>query len=209
MTSLSVKRSCSVLLCTLLVCQAAYASPWAEKQGYGEKTAGKFLFGLKNSLLGWTEIFTEPWDSKYDLKKSEWEGFCDGIAQSIFYTANGLIHLATFPVPVDFPDMGAGTLPGLGKKGTPKPWEVHGKSKYRVVPAEEVTETKPAVSSRALPVQPPPAQTPAAYASSYQTVPPAPASVNRIVAVSQTIVPPQQAAAEPLQESTDISSRIK
>jgi len=126
MKLLSMKKTFAIPLAAFLICQTAYASPWAEKKSYGEKTAGKFLFGLKNATLGWTEIFTEPQEHKYQLQRAEWEGLCNGISKSVFYTANGLIHLATFPIPVDFPDMGEGTLPSLGKKGPPKPQETNG-----------------------------------------------------------------------------------
>lgn len=134
-----VKKILAVLLCALLSSPAVYASPWAEKQTYGGKTAGKFLFGLKNSLLGWTAIFTQPADHKYDLKKTAWEGMCNGIAETLLFTGTGLLHLATFPIPADIPDIGNGVLPDLGKKkGPPKPWEVNGRSKYQIVPASEV-----------------------------------------------------------------------
>jgi hypothetical protein len=85
------------------------ASPWAEKDNYFSQTAGKFRFGLKNSTLGWTALFTEPYKPKYFTRQEKpWVGFWVGFARSCFYTVNGIIHLATFPIPVDFPDMGKG-----------------------------------------------------------------------------------------------------
>ncbi len=50
-------------------------------------------------------MFKESKDTKYN---TEWEGFCTGIARSVFYTGSGLIQLVTFPIPVDFPDVGTG-----------------------------------------------------------------------------------------------------
>ena len=131
------------LLLMIALAPSAVATPWAEKEGYGEKTKGKLAFGLRNTFLGWTEMFSEPKRYKFDLNKSEWEGFCMGISKFVFYTADGLIQLATFPIPVDFPDFGEGAVPDLGKKkeGPPKPWEVHGKSRYSVIPASEVPAT--------------------------------------------------------------------
>ena len=88
----------------------AFASPWAEKEGYFPKTAGKLEFGLKNSLFGWGAVFTEPYKPIYQQPggKKPWEGFWVGIARAIVYTGNGLIHLATFPIPVDVPNIGHG-----------------------------------------------------------------------------------------------------
>ncbi len=81
------------------------ASPWAAQPTYAGKTGGKLGFGLKNSLLGWTMMFVEAKQPEY---KKDWEGFCVGISRSVFYTAAGLVQLVTFPVPVDFPDVGKG-----------------------------------------------------------------------------------------------------
>ncbi len=90
------------------------ASPWSQNPTYKSKAKGKLGYGLKNSLLGWTAIFIEPYQPKYG---KPWEGFCVGIAQSVFYTASGLIQLVTFPIPVDFPDVGRGIhIPEAEKK---------------------------------------------------------------------------------------------
>jgi len=95
-----------MLLSLILMTQAAYASPWAEtNQGYGGKTMGKLGYGLRNSVFGWMQMFKEAKDPKYN---TEWEGFCTGIGRSVIYTASGLVQLATFPIPVDFPDVGPG-----------------------------------------------------------------------------------------------------
>jgi hypothetical protein len=150
------------LLLMIALAPSAVATPWAEKEGYGEKTKGKLAFGLRNTFLGWTEMFSEPKRYKFDLKKSEWEGFCMGISKFVFYTADGLIQLATFPIPVDFPDFGEGAVPNLGKKkeGPPKPWEVHGKSRYSVIPASEVPATIRVTKAKSPAPVPPPIQTP-------------------------------------------------
>ena len=85
--------------------QAQAASPWTQSPTYAGKTGGKLVYGLKNSTLGWTMMFIEAKQPKY---KKDWEGFCVGISRSVFYTASGLVQLVTFPVPVDFPDVGKG-----------------------------------------------------------------------------------------------------
>ena len=95
----------------LLIQQTGSASPWAEGKNYSEKTGGKALFGVKNTLLGWTAIFTETIKYEYYLeKKKGWEGLCVGAAKAVLYTATGAIHFVTFPIPVDFPNMGEGVL---------------------------------------------------------------------------------------------------
>ncbi len=100
-----------LLIAFTLIALPGWASPWAEGETYGEKTCGKFVFGAKNLLLGWTALFTEPVKYGYYLEKKEsWEGFCHGISKTVLYTATGAIHLVTFPIPVDFPDMGEGVL---------------------------------------------------------------------------------------------------
>lgn len=81
------------------------ASPWMEKQGYGAKTWGKFCFGIKNSLLGWMTPWAEAKNPKYP---TQWAGYSAGVGEGVIYTAGGLVQLATFFVPVDFPDMGWG-----------------------------------------------------------------------------------------------------
>jgi hypothetical protein len=95
----------AVFISLCLCPRAAQASPWAQNTGYFGKTGGKFLYGLKNVVFGWMMMFGESQKPEYS---KEWEGFCVGISKSIVYTANGLVQLATFPVPVDFPDVGRG-----------------------------------------------------------------------------------------------------
>lgn len=107
-----MKKSLIFLFSVLLLTgQNGWSSPWSEGKNYGEKTGDKAIFGVKNTLLGWTAIFTETVKYEHYLeKKKGWEGLCIGIAKSIIYTANGAVHLVTFPIPVDFPDMGEGVL---------------------------------------------------------------------------------------------------
>lgn len=105
------KISSFLFLSLFFLTQVCGASPWAEGETYGEKAGGKAVFGLKNTLLGWTAIFTETVKYDYYLEKKEgWEGFCYGISKSVLYTATGAIQLVTFPIPVDFPNLGEGVL---------------------------------------------------------------------------------------------------
>ncbi len=101
----------ALFLALITLSSPAQSSPWAEKETYGEKAGGKAIFGAKNLLLGWTTLFTEPVKYRYYLeKKKSWQGLCVGISKTVLYTATGAIQLVTFPIPVDFPNMGEGVL---------------------------------------------------------------------------------------------------
>ncbi len=93
------------LLLILCLASPLHASEWAKKEGYWAKTGGKFVFGLKYILFS----FSEPWlESNEPEYKREWEGFCAGLGKFVVYEAAGIIHLVTFPIPVDVPDVGIG-----------------------------------------------------------------------------------------------------
>ena len=133
------------------------ASPWAQNPTYGSKVKGKFNYGLKNTLLGWTAMFIEPYQPKYGKR---WEGFCVGAAQSVFYTASGLIQLVTFPIPADFPDIGPGIhIPEAEKKYSYKT------KPAAVQPAAPTEAAAPASATERVPA-PAPAVEPAAAAPS-------------------------------------------
>ena len=83
----------------------AHASEWAKKEGYWAKTGAKFLFGLKYTLFS----FSTPWfESNEPEYKREFEGFATGLGKMFAYEAAGMIHLVTFPIPIDVPDVGIG-----------------------------------------------------------------------------------------------------
>ena len=120
----------SLVVATVLFLSAvmpAYAaSPWMAKQDYKGKTWGKFCFGIKNSLLGWMTPWAEAKNPKY---QTQWIGYSAGFGEGVIYTAGGLIHLATFFIPVDFPDMGYGLpIPDPERiKNPPKPYAPYSK----------------------------------------------------------------------------------
>lgn len=92
--------------CLFLICTPAHAeSPWVKNEGYWGKTGGKLWFGFKNSAFSWMSWWTEARDARY---QKEWEGFSAGIGKSVVDTAGGLVQLATFMIPLDFPDIGQG-----------------------------------------------------------------------------------------------------
>ena len=108
--NITVKRflglfSGAVLFISLAVTPVHAASPWVKETTYGGKTRGKFVFGLKNTLFGWMAPWAEARAPQY---KSEWEGFSAGIGEAVVDTAAGVVQLATFMIPADFPDIGYG-----------------------------------------------------------------------------------------------------
>jgi hypothetical protein len=101
------KTTISLLLLAMLAMPAAgfAASPWAEETEYGDKISEKLQFGLKNTLLGWTDIFFEPIraSKKCDSCDSIWTGLGKGLTDAIVNEVGGAFHLLTFPLPVDVP----------------------------------------------------------------------------------------------------------
>ena len=102
-----MKKITVFLLVFALLASPAFAafeaSPWTSESGYGQKATGKLVFGLKNLLLGWTEIFTEPYESK------SIQGVGKGLFNGIVDTVGGALHTVTFFVPqvdVKLPDGG-------------------------------------------------------------------------------------------------------
>lgn len=88
----------------MLVSSPVFAkSCWRYESGYGAQAGGKFLFGLKNALTGWTEILSGPYYKIHDAP-----GFTEGVGEGLFHFANytifGVLDVATFPIPaLDFP----------------------------------------------------------------------------------------------------------
>ncbi len=100
-----MKKMIGLLMVLVLLSAPAVgfaASPWTEKTTYSEKTMGKLEFGLKNALLGWIDIFYEPY--QYDKAgKNAWSGLGKGIVDAVINEVGGVIHVATFLIPVDVP----------------------------------------------------------------------------------------------------------
>ena len=95
-----------MVIFALMTAPAFAASSWANGS-YSDQAVGKFKFGLTNTLLGWTEIFTEPYASK------SIEGVGKGLWNGIGDTVGGALHLVTFPFPmidVPLPDGGTDVL---------------------------------------------------------------------------------------------------
>jgi len=101
-----------VILSMLLAPVAFAASPWTDKATYGEKTVGKLGFGLTNTVLGWTKLFSTPNDYSSE-GKNVWSGVGQGLMDTVVTTVLGAVQLVTFPIPADIPipsavDLGGG-----------------------------------------------------------------------------------------------------
>ena len=88
---------------TLSLTKGYTASPWTSEVGYSNQALGKLKFGVKNLLLGWTEIFTEPKDASQKGENVA-VGIGMGLKNAIEDELGGVVHLVTFLLPqVDAP----------------------------------------------------------------------------------------------------------
>jgi hypothetical protein len=96
-----MSRVLALVTAALLVPALGWAaSPWTEKTTYADKVIGKFEFGVKNLLGGWTELVSEPMDHYKEEKtmKHFLMGVKTGICHSVLFSVGGALHLATFPI---------------------------------------------------------------------------------------------------------------
>ena len=90
-----------VLVLSMILAPVVFAaSPWVDGKNYGEKVGGKLGFGLTNTVLGWTKLFTTPNDYSAE-KKNVWQGVGQGLVDTVVTTVLGAVHLVTFPIPAD------------------------------------------------------------------------------------------------------------
>ncbi|MDD5226609.1 MAG: exosortase system-associated protein, TIGR04073 family [Candidatus Omnitrophica bacterium] len=89
-----------VVLSMLLAPVAFAASSWTSGATYGEKVSGKLGYGLTNTVLGWTKLFTTPNDYS-TAKKNVWQGVGQGLVDTVVTTVLGAVQLVTFPIPAD------------------------------------------------------------------------------------------------------------
>ena len=88
---------------TLSLTKDYTASPWTKEVGYKDQAIGKLGFGVKNLLLGWTDLFHEPYEAHQD-GKNVLVGIGRGIKDTIENELGGAVHTITFFLPqVDAP----------------------------------------------------------------------------------------------------------
>ena len=99
------KITCLLVVLTMLVLPGAAfaASPWADGTTYGDKSMGKLKFGLKNLLLGWTDLFQEP-HKAHKEGRNVFGGIGKGLIDTIGNEVGGALHTVTFFIPqIDVP----------------------------------------------------------------------------------------------------------
>ena len=82
--------------CTLSLTKEYTPSPWTHEMGYKEQATHKFVYGGKNALLGWLELYNEPRDA-IRAKQNFFIGMGHGIRNMLGDTIGGVLHVATFP----------------------------------------------------------------------------------------------------------------
>ena len=73
------------------------ASPWTNEAGYTNRVVGKLGFGIKNLLLGWTDLITEPRDAMAE-GGNFFTGLGYGLKDALENELGGVVHLVTFPI---------------------------------------------------------------------------------------------------------------
>jgi hypothetical protein len=83
---------------TLSLTQDFTPSEWTDETGYVDRAREKLVFGGKNTLLGWMELYNEPRDAVRAENHSFWRGMGKGLVNMIGDTIGGAAHVATFPI---------------------------------------------------------------------------------------------------------------
>ena len=82
---------------TLSLTKDYTASPWTSEVGWTNRAIGKLGFGLKNVLLGWTDLFVEPKETM-DGGGNILAGLGIGLKDALENTIGGALHVVTFPI---------------------------------------------------------------------------------------------------------------
>ena len=82
---------------TLSVTKDYTASPWTQESGWSNRATAKLGFGLKNLLLGWTELFVEP-KKAGDAGSNVLVGIGKGLKNGLENELGGVVHTITFPL---------------------------------------------------------------------------------------------------------------
>lgn len=83
--------------CTLSLTKAYTPSAWTGEARYIDQAKHKLLFGAKNVLLGWMELYNEPRDS-VRAEQGFFRGMGRGLVNMLGDTVGGALHVATFPI---------------------------------------------------------------------------------------------------------------
>lgn len=84
-------------------------SPWTHEVGWSNRAISKLGFGVKNLLLGWTDLIVEP-RAAAQSGGNVLTGIGVGLKEALENTLGGVVHVVTFPLTeVDAPLPGGGT----------------------------------------------------------------------------------------------------
>ena len=72
-------------------------SPWTSEVGWSNRAIGKLGFGVKNLLLGWTDLFVEPREAS-QAGGNVLQEIGVGVKDALENTLGGAVHLVTFPI---------------------------------------------------------------------------------------------------------------
>ena len=82
---------------TLSLTKDYTASPWTNEVGWSKRAVAKLGFGVKNLLLGWTDLFVEPKEAA-DAGGNVLTGIGVGVKDAVENTLGGAVHIVTFPL---------------------------------------------------------------------------------------------------------------
>ena len=82
---------------TLSLTKEYTASPWTQESGWSKRAVAKLGFGLKNALLGWTDLFVEPQEAMQE-GGNFFTGLGIGIKDAVENELGGVVHIVTFPI---------------------------------------------------------------------------------------------------------------
>lgn len=97
-------RTIAALVLSLMIVAPVYAgsfepSDWTREPTYVGKISQKLGFGFLNITAGWMAILFEPCKDGQNF----FVGVGKGVGYAVTNTAGGILHAATFPIPVDVP----------------------------------------------------------------------------------------------------------
>ncbi len=82
---------------TLSLTKAYTPSEWTAEEGYLAQAGQKFVFGSKNGLLGWLELYNEPREAARQ-DTGLLRGMGKGLVNMFGDTVGGALHITTFPI---------------------------------------------------------------------------------------------------------------
>ena len=82
---------------TLSLTKDYTASPWTHETGWSNRAMGKLGFGVKNLLLGWTDLFVEPKEASQS-GGNVLTGIGVGLKDAVENELGGAVHILTFPL---------------------------------------------------------------------------------------------------------------